>query len=69
MDLVVNMWELPHRGRTIDQSMEHSTLEREVEGSIPGTGPILLERNEKWTGGTAFALQWPSKLVVLRPAI
>ena len=39
------------------QSVERLTAEREVAGSIPGTGPILrvlkLPRNE----GTLFALQ------------
>ena len=48
------------------QSMENSTAEREVTGSIPGTD---LDRNdtlsEKWemARGNAFALQWPDLYV------
>ena len=40
------------------QSVERLTAEREVVGSIPGTGPTLrvLKMTEK-CGGAAFALQ------------
>ena len=39
------------------QSIERLTAEREVAGSIPGTGPILRVLKELRKEGTAFALQ------------
>ena len=41
------------------QSAERLTAEREVVGSIPGTGPTLRVLHLKWlrNGGTTFALQ------------
>ena len=39
------------------QSVERSTAEREVAGSIPWVGPILRVLNKLRNEGTTFALQ------------
>ena len=41
----------------LSQSVERLTAEREVAGSIPGTGPILKVLKCLRNEGTAFALQ------------
>ena len=52
------------------QSAERLTAEREVAGSIPGTGPILrvLKKTENWryclNGWTFARLGWPRKMAV-----
>ena len=46
---------LPAAG--LAQSVEHLTAEREVAGSIPGTGPTLMVLKWLRNEGTAFALQ------------
>ena len=53
---------LMYRGRIytaagLAQSVERLTAEREVAGSIPGTGPILMVLKWLRNEGTAFALQ------------
>jgi len=41
----------------LSQSIKHLTAEREVAGSIPGTGPTPWVLNCLRNGGTAFDLQ------------